>query len=172
MPPITLNQIISILFGVLLLSLTGTTWYYHHELVEVQNKDLILVHDNQVAKDEAATKLKELTADRDAKQKALNQIHQDQEIKDAQAQTTIKQLHDQLLTVPIRVQYITRTSTSSGSSSTSNQTSNSADSAGDSTTAYGVLSDLAQEQFAGALSKVETLSAAYNSCRATLYAEQ
>lgn len=166
MPPITLNQLISIVVGLILLMLSGTTWYYHHEYAAIHDADLLLKHDNSVAQQQATAKLKQLTDDRDKAQKLLDDQAKQQGIKDAQAKDDISKLHDQLLSTPIRVQYIA--SPASRSSSASDPAATAADRAADETAASGVLPESNSRRLADALAEVETLSAAYNSCRAVV----
>lgn len=166
MPPITLNQLIAIVVGLLLCTLSGTTWYYHHELNALHDSDLLLKHDNEVAQQQATAKLKQLTAERDAKQAALDQQAKEQGEKDAQAQSDISALHDKLLHTPVRVQYLP--STADHRSTTGQASTSTANSAADQSASSGVLPESNTQRLASAIAEIETLSAAYGSCRATL----
>ena len=166
MPPITLNQFIAIVVGLLIFTLSGTTWYYHHEYAAIHDADLLLKHDNSVAQQQATAKLKQLTDDRDKAQKLLDDQAKAQGIKDAQAQNDIATLHAKLLNTHIRVQYLP--SPASRSSSAGDPATSAADRAADETSASGVLPESNTKRLADALSDVETLSAAYNSCRAVV----
>ncbi len=163
--PITLNQILAIVIGLVFILLSGTTWYYHGEYRTTSDSLLLLQHDVATQNREAALKLKTLTAERDAKQAALNKQAKDQEKVDAIAQNGIARLNEQLRTSTVRVRIIPSSRAGSGSPASDEATA-AANRAADDSTASGVLPESNTKRLADALTEVETLSAAYNSCRA------
>lgn len=121
-------------------------------------------------KKEASAKLAELTAQRDMKQAALNKAAADQERKDNDAQAEIARLSGELRDRPVRVRVVT-TPAGSGSCSGSaagNGSATAAAGAGDAAAGYGLLPAENSRRLADAIDEVETLSAAYSSCRARL----
>lgn len=121
-------------------------------------------------KAQAATDLARLTAERDAKQLALDTAYKQQETQDALAIQEIDRLNRVIANQPIRVRYVA-TSTGSGacSGSAGSQTAGSADdSPGHATEAYGVLSARADQRFKHVAGEAEQINAAYASCRNSL----
>lgn len=163
--PITLTQILWIIVAFAVLVLGGLTWHYHGAYQSKSETLKTLQQSVANQNKEAATKLKALTAERDAKQAALNKQAKDQEKKDAQATQDIATLNQQLRTSTVRVRVIP-TSRISSASATSDQATAAANRAADDTEASGVLPEANTRRLADALTEVETLSAAYNSCRA------
>ena len=111
--------------------------------------------------------LRRLTAERDAKQAAIDKLAAEQEIKDADAQAEIGRLAGELRDRPVRVRIVTQAGSCSGGSSS--------DAAGNPGTggehpgeASGVLPPENTRRLGAALTEIETLSAAYASCRAAL----
>ncbi len=109
-----------------------------------------------------------LTAERDAKQAAIDKVYKEQEQKDAKAKTDIDRLADELRARPMRVR-IECPSGKSGSSAPNQKTASTHHRAGNSSTTYGLLPAANSERLANAISAVEKLNAAYSSCRNKLY---
>ena len=116
---------------------------------------------------EAEEKLKELTQERDEKQARLDRLAEEQERKDAEAQAEIDRLADELAGRPFRVRIVTEAGAGSGSAGSGGAADTGA-SEGDTGPAYGLLPEVNSRRLAGAIKEVETLSAAYRSCRARL----
>lgn len=119
---------------------------------------------------EAEEKLAQLTQERDDKQARLNQLAREQESKDAEAQNEIDRLAGELADRPVRVRIVTEAGPCSGGAGGGGAASADA-SAGDTSKTYGLLPEVNSRRLAGALKEVETLSAAYRSCRARLIPE-
>lgn len=117
---------------------------------------------------QAEQKLAELTAERDMKQAALDKAAADQERKDADAKAEIDRLAGELESRPVRVRIVTGPAGSCSGSAAGNAAASTEDRAGDAGPAYGVLPAENTRRLSAALSEVETLSAAYSSCRARL----
>jgi len=115
----------------------------------------------------AADKLDALTVDRDKKQADLYRMVAEQERFDAEAKSEIKRLIGELDGRPVRVRFVTKAGECSAGSKDSG-TGNSEDRTGDSGTAYGVLPEENSRRLRAALTSIETLNAAYRSCRSRL----
>lgn len=118
-------------------------------------------------KAQAQAELDRLTAERDERQARLDQLATEQERKDAQAETEIARLADELERRPVRVRIVP-----GGDCSGAAQDRAAEDPRGGTEhpgQAYGVLPAENHRRLSAALSEVERLSAAYTSCRATLF---
>jgi len=115
----------------------------------------------------ASDKLDALTRDRDKKQADLYRMVAEQEKLDAEAQSEIKRLAGELDGRPVRVRVVTESGECSASSEGSG-TGSSEDRTGDAGTAYGVLPEKNTRRLRAALTSIETLNAAYRSCRSRL----
>ena len=115
----------------------------------------------------ATERLAELTAERDRKQAELDKSAKEQEDKDREAKTEIERLAGELADRPVRVRYVTTAGQCGGGPDTDPATAAGAG-AGSAAPAYGVLPEPNSRRLGAALKEVETLSAAYNSCRARL----
>ena len=102
--------------------------------------------------DQAGQTLARLTAERDEKQARLDRLAADQEKKDADAKAEIDRLAGELRDRPVRVHIVARAE----------------DRAGDTGAADGILPPENTRRLGAALTEIETLSAAYSSCRAML----
>lgn len=120
---------------------------------------------------EAARTLAELTTERDDLQAQLDLFAKHQENKDAQALAEIERLDTELRNRPVRVRIVTEAGPCSGgaSSETAAGTEGGGANAGQ---AYGLLPDANSRRLAAALKEVETLSAAYSSCKSALYSDR
>ena len=117
---------------------------------------------------QAERKLAELTAQRDIKQAALNKAAADQERKDADAKAEIDRLAGELESRPVRVRIVTSPAGSCSGGAAGDAAASAEDRAGDAGTADGVLPPENTRRLSAALTEIETLSAAYSSCRARL----
>ena len=117
--------------------------------------------------DQAEQTLERLTAERDKKQAALNKAAADQERKDADAKAEIERLAGELRDRPVRVRVVAQAG-SCGGSAAGDAAARTEDRAGDAGTADGVLPAENTRRLSAALTEIETLSAAYSSCRARL----
>lgn len=119
------------------------------------------------ANDEAKARQAELIAQRDQKQAELERLVAEQERLDAEAKAEIGRLAGELERRPFRVRIVTeagqcRDDAGSGGSAGTD------DSGGNAGPSYGLLPEENTRRLGEALTEVETLSAAYNSCRAYL----
>lgn len=114
--------------------------------------------------------LDRLTSERDTAQAKLDQQHEEQEKTDAQSVKEIARLTGELKQRPVRVRIVAQpTACGAGSGGTAGLTTTTADSgAADQAPAYGLLPAANSARLAGVISEIETLNAAYASCRAQL----
>ena len=117
--------------------------------------------------EEAEQTLERLTAERDKKQAALNKAAADQERKDADAKAEIERLAGELRDRPVRVRVVAQAGDCSRGAA-GDAAASAADRAGDTGTADGILPPENSRRLGAALTEIETLSAAYSSCRAML----
>ena len=117
---------------------------------------------------QAEQKLAELTAQRDIKQAALNKAAADQERKDADAKAEIDRLAGELRDRPVRVRIVTSPAGSCSGSAAGDAAASAEDRAGDTGATDGVLPAENTRRLSAALTEIETLSAAYSSCRSRL----
>jgi cell division septum initiation protein DivIVA len=151
-------------------ALAAATLYYRTQYLDTQ-RDLETLN-TQVAQQnaEAAQKLAELTAQRDSIQAAINQAAAELEKTDAQAKAEIERLTADLRTRPVRVRVVSGASAGGKSCGGAEDTDPGPAATGtaDSGAAYGLLPESNSRRLIDALKEVETLSAAYNSCRSIL----
>lgn len=114
----------------------------------------------------AAERLAALTRQRDKKQAELDRLALEQEKSDEEAQSEIKRLVSELDSRPVRVRFVSEPG-HRGSVARGEGAGNSEAGEGDEAQAYGVLPKENTRRLREALSEVETLSAAYKSCRAS-----
>lgn len=161
MPSLTLNRLLAglvlagLVFGAGYLAGRGSMLADYGELVG-------RVEQHQ---QEAAERLRQLAAERDRKQALLDQQAMEQEQKDAHAQTEIARLAGELESRPVRVRVVAGRR---GGSADRDAAATTADRAADAGAADGVLPAENSRRLGAALTEVETLSAAYASCRAVL----
>ena len=166
-----MNQIIAGILAVFLalVSALFATYYYHGEYVTASKALADLRASVAAANVQATARLADLTAERDRIQTELNQKAADQEQKDAQAKAEISRLTVDVSNLRVRV---VPNTAGSCSGNASGQTASATDAGtADQAPAYGVLPEVNSRRLASALTEVETLSAAYNSCRATVVGE-
>ena len=118
--------------------------------------------------DQAEQTQQRLIAERDKKQAALNKAAADQERKDADAKAEIDRLAGELESRPVRVRIVTSPAGSCSGSAAGDAAARAEDRAGDAGTADGVLPPENTRRLSAALTEIETLSAAYSSCRSRL----
>lgn len=146
--------------------------YHYHAVYKVTDKALTTLEGGvKSANEAAAEELARLTAERDKKQAMLDKQADDQEKKDAEARIEIERLADELRNRPIRVRYVAATGGQGSCGPAGVAASGSGDSAGDAAATTGVLPESNTRRLGVALTEIETLSAAYNSCRSTLLAK-
>lgn len=117
--------------------------------------------------DQAEHTLARLTAERDKKQARLDRLAAEQESKDADARAEIDRLAGELRDRPVRVRVVAQAG-DCGRGAAGDAAARAEDRAGDTGTAYGVLPPDNSRRLGSALTEIETLSAAYSSCRAML----
>lgn len=116
---------------------------------------------------QAKEALDKLTLERDAKQALLDKQAQLQEEKDNAAKLEIKRLANELGNRPIRVRVATQSSQCDHSAG-SDTPSNADNSAGNTSAASGLLPESNSRRLRAAIEEIETLSAAYSSCRSAI----
>lgn len=120
--------------------------------------------------EEAGALLAQRTAERDAKQAALDRLAADQEKKDEAATNEIARLAGELRDRPIRVRVVaeSRAGGPGGGSAPGDAACAAAPGAGDAEPSTWVLPEATARSLGEVIAEVETMSAAYASCRATL----
>ncbi|MPN18487.1 hypothetical protein SDC9_165847 [bioreactor metagenome] len=122
--------------------------------------------------DQARTTLERLTTERDAAQAQVDTQHQQQEMADAQARQEIARLHSELeRSGPVRVRISAQPAPACGpgGGGAPGHPSAAADpGAADAAPAYGLLPAANSARLAGVIQEIETLNAAYASCRSLL----
>lgn len=154
----------------LCLALAWATDHYRNQVMarDVQLERLSADIERQNA--DAEQTLATLTAQRDTAQTALDAAYQLQEVADAAAQQEIDRLRGDLEQRPIRVRLVPQPAACGpGGGSAAGDTTTTADAgAADVAPAYGLLPASNSRRIAGVIAEVETLNAAYTSCRAQL----
>lgn len=116
----------------------------------------------------ATEKLAALTKDRDKKQAELDRLAVEQERQDEEAQNEINRLAGELDSRPVRVRIVPEAG-ECGSSSEGGDTEGSENRERNSGPTYGILPEENSRRLGEALTEIETLSAAYASCRSRLF---
>lgn len=118
----------------------------------------------------AKAELERLTAERNAAQARLDQLYQQQEKTDAQAVQEIARLTGELEQRPVRVRIVSQpaASGSRGCRTAGEQAACADPGAADTGQAYGLLPAANSARLAGVIREIETLNAAYASCRSLL----
>lgn len=148
----------------------GLGTYHYRTVYQATDKALMALEGSvEQANETAAAELERLTAERDEKQARLDKQAKDQEKKDADAKAEIERLAGELRDRPIRVRYVTAPSGAGSGGAASQAAGNPGTGPGDATASTGVLPDANSRRLGIALKEVETLSAAYNSCRSRLF---
>lgn len=166
-----LKAIMIYILAGLVLVLGLSTWQYRRMF---KATDFALTTQNSAIKAQNKTAdnlLKQRTAERDALQAQLDKRAAAQEKTDEKAVGQIA-ADDQLqrsATVRVRVHHCTRDAGRSGGSTPSQAAAAAQAGAGDASSASGVLPEAGARRLADALKEIETMNAAYASCRADLY---
>lgn len=123
----------------------------------------------QISRQSAQAKetLEQLTKERDEKQALFDAKAKQQEETDNAAKLEIALLADELANRPVRVRVVTASGACSGSAS-GNSTSSAETGAGNTSSASGLLPESNSRRLRAAIEEIETLSAAYSSCRGRL----
>lgn len=124
----------------------------------------------KIQNEEAGALLAQRTAERDAKQAALDRLAADQEKKDEAATSEIARLAGELRNRPIRVRVVaeSRAGGPGGGTAPGDAACTAAPGAGDAEPAIWVLPEATARSLGEVIAEVETMSAAYSSCRAVL----
>lgn len=159
----TIGTVLSGLLMIAILLLVGYVYGSRSAQVELaQLKGQIIQQTEQ-----AEAELLSLTKERDKKQAERNAQALLQEGKDNAAKDEIIRLTGELANRPIGVRIVTKSGQSNCGTS-SNGAATSKDSPGNATETTGLLPESNSKRLRSALTEVETLSAAYNSCRASV----
>ena len=149
---------------VLMLALAGLVGYLSGK--ESAGKDLARLQGMiEQQADQAEHTLARLTAERDKKQARLDRLAAEQESKDADARAEIDRLAGELRDRPVRVRVVAGGCSGSAAGDAAVRAE---DRSGDTGTADGILPPENTRRLGAALTEIETLSAAYSSCRAML----
>lgn len=159
--------------SVLVVALGLSTWQYKRMYAAT---DFALATQNKAIEAQNKTAkqlLDQRTAERDALQKKLDQRAGAQEKTDEKAIATIDDDDHRLRAVPVRVSVrdCTRDARRGGGSTAGKAAPSAQAGAGDARPASGVLPEPNSRRLADALKEIETMSASYASCRATLIPE-
>ena len=145
--------------------------YHYQEVYQATDKALLALEEStKQANATAAAELARLTAERDERQARLDRQAKDQEKKDADAKAEVERLAGELRDRPVRVRYVTAPSRTGSGGAANHAAGTSGTGPGDATASAGVLPDANSRRIGIALKEVETLSAAYSSCRSRLFA--
>ncbi|MBS3021399.1 hypothetical protein DJFAAGMI_04171 [Comamonas sp. PE63] len=133
---------------------------------ELQQLQGSVATQNRIAKAE----LERLTVERNAAQARLDQLYQQQEKTDAQAVQEIARLTGELEQRPVRVRIVPQPAAggAGGCRAAGEQAASTDPGAADAAEAYGLLPAANSARFAGVIQEIETLNAAYASCRSLL----
>lgn len=150
-----------------LVVLAGSMLTYRHLYHDADQALTTLQGQVKRQNEEASAKLATLTAERNAKQAALDKAAAAQEKKDAEAKAEIARLGDELRNRPLRVRIVAASGGGAGSAAGDGAPAAGAGPA-DAGPAYGVLASENSRRLADVIVDIETLNAAYASCRAQL----
>ncbi|MDN6885272.1 hypothetical protein QMO14_16830 [Variovorax sp. CAN2819] len=159
--------------AVLLVVLGLATWHYR-ALAKTTSLALQVQNAAVVATNTAAQRLLEQrTKERDAKQAELDKRAKAQEKTDEKAVTQITADDQRQRSAPVvvRVRDCTRDAGRSGGSASGGAAAAAGTGAEDAGAASGVLPEAGARRLADALTEIETMSAAYSSCRSALLPE-
>jgi len=152
------------------LALSFATFHYRDQVKarDVQLERLSADVERQNA--DAAQTLATLTEQRDTAQAALDAAYQQQEVADAAAQQEIDRLRGDLEQRPVRVRIVPQSAACGpGGGGAAGDAPAAADAgAADVAPAYGLLPESNTRRLGAVIAEVETLNAAYASCRAQL----
>ena len=167
-----LERWLAIFWMLLALALAAATTHYRRQVTarDVQLDSLSAAIERQSL--HAAQTLATLTTQRDAAQAALDAAYQQQEVADAAAQQEIDRLRGDLEQRPVRVRLATPAVPAhcggGSGSAPSNAPAAAHAGAADAAPAYGLLPAANSARLGAVMAEIETLNAAYASCRAQL----
>ena len=150
------------------IALGFTSCSYRDRLIEADKRVESQATAIKTQNEEAGALLAQRTAERDAKQATLDRLAADQEKKDEAATNEIARLAGDLRNKPIRVRVVPESRTSGPSGGSAPSDAAGAATAGDAEPATWVLPEANSRGLGEVIAEVETLSAAYSSCRALL----
>lgn len=154
----------------LCLALAMGMWHFKAKsqavAAELQQLQGSVATQNRIAKAE----LERLTVERNAAQARLDQLYQQQEKTDAQAVQEIARLTGEHKLRPVRVRIVSQPAASGagGCRAAGEQAASTDPGAADAAEAYGLLPAANSARLAGVIQEIETLNAAYASCRSLL----
>lgn len=162
-------------FALLLCLALGLSMVHYRTQARVATAELTRLQAGVKAQNTTAkAELDRLTAERDTVQAQLDAKHQHQEKADAAEQQEIARLRGELERRPVRVRIVAQPVTQSvacgpGSGGAAGEAPASADpGAADTAEAYGLLPAGNSARLGAVIQEIETLNAAYTSCRTTL----
>lgn len=162
----------AVLAAALLLCLILGGAMVHYRTQAHANADALrrLQADVEAQNSTAQAELDRLTVERDTAQAQLETQHQRQEKADAAEQQEIARLRGELERSPVRVRIVPQsTACGPGSGGSASEAATRADAgAADTAPSYGVLPAGNSARLGAVIQEIETLNAAYASCRATL----
>lgn len=162
----------ALLTGALLLCLVlGLSMSHYRTQAKANGDELRRLQANVEAQNSTAqAELDRLTAERDTAQAQLETQHQNQEKTDAVATQEIARLRGELERRPVRVRIVAQPAACGpGSGGAAGEAPASADAgAADTAEAYGLLPAGNSARLGAVIQEIETINAAYASCRATL----
>ena len=164
-----LRRVFAVLGVSLCLTLAGTAFFYYMEAKGYHQELTQLQGDVQRQNEEAEEKLRILTAERDAKQAALNELRQIQEEKDVATQEQIALLVTELERRPVRVRVQPAPSWSSSGGTPGPPPAHLNPGQGDTSEAHGLLPEGNARRLGEVIAEMETINAAYASCRSQLF---
>lgn len=157
--------------GLYVAGLHVAVWHYKSAANDARRELATLQVQVEQQNETSALRIAQLTHERDRIQSALNAQAQTQEKIDEQAKAEIARLSDELRSRPVRVRIQSCISGDAGHRDRGAQDTAAADpedSAGDTGPAYGILPTENHRRLASAIDEIETMGAAYASCRAAL----
>ena len=160
--------IVLAVLSVLTIALGCTAQHYRGELKTANVTIKALNADILRANGEAKAKLDELTRDRDDKQAQLDKRAADQEKTDEAATKEIARLHGDLERAGVRVRVVAGVCRAGGGSAAGKAAGAAQAGSGYAGPATGLLPAENTRRLAGVIQEIETMSAAYASCRARL----
>jgi hypothetical protein len=144
--------------------------HYKGKLATANDTITTLRGDIKRGNDEATERLKTLTRDRDDKQARLNRLAANQEKADDAAKSEIARLRGGLVRAGVRVRIVPGACGAGGDSAAGQAAGTAQTGQRDAGTGTGLLPAGNTERLAGVIQEIETMSAAYASCRARLVA--
>lgn len=161
----------SIVLLLLCLALAWAANRLHDQAQAARTELFALQQQIKQQNDQAAQTLKNLTAQRDAQKARADAAFDRQEASDAANQQEIARLADELERRPVRVRIITQPATSGASSDRADSRAAAIAKPGgaDPAQTLGVLPERNSQRLAGLITEIETINAAYTSCRSRLF---